>query len=141
SRPRSSPVLPFLNVFFLVFHTAWMLFNCVGWIWRRTRPWHLLTVALTAASWFVLGYWYTWGYCICTDSHGKVRQELYPEESFENYTQFLIHEGTRLDLSGQQAELITVGIFAVVTVLTIVLNLRDFRNKRRSAASASPPPA
>lgn len=54
----SAIMLVFLDVFFFVFHTAWMIFNCVGWIWRRTRPWQLLTIILTALSWFVLGFWY-----------------------------------------------------------------------------------
>ena len=42
-----------LNVGFFVFHTAWIVFNCVGWAWRRTRRWHLATVSLTALSWSV----------------------------------------------------------------------------------------
>jgi hypothetical protein len=125
-------VLQFLNVFFLVFHTTWMLFNCVGWIWKRTRPWHLLTVALTAASWFVLGFWYDWGYCVCTDWHWQVRDRLGYPRDYETYTQLLIREVTGFDVPGQEAELITAGIFAVVTVLTIVLNLRDFLRKRRT---------
>ena len=52
-----------LNVGFFVFHTAWIVFNCVGWAWRRTRRWHLATVSLTALSWFGLGIRYGWGYC------------------------------------------------------------------------------
>src|SRR5438876_7739716 len=100
-----------------------MLFNCVGWIWRRTRPWHLVTVALTAASWFILGFWYQWGYCICTDWHWQVRARLGYSDNYETYTQLLIHEVTGLDVPGQQADLITGGVFAVVTVLTIILNL------------------
>ena len=60
-----------LNGLFFVFHTAWIAFNCVGWIWRRTRPWQLATVSLTALSWFGLGVWYGWGYCPCTDWHGR----------------------------------------------------------------------
>ncbi len=30
-----------LNLLFFVFHTAWMIFNMLGWAWRRTRPFHL----------------------------------------------------------------------------------------------------
>ena len=65
-----------LNGLFFVFHTAWIAFNCVGWIWRRTRPWQLATVSLTALSWFGLGVWYGWGYCPCTDWHWQVRARL-----------------------------------------------------------------
>ena len=44
-----------LDILFFAFHTAWILFNYVGWIWRRTRPWQLATVSLTALSWIGLG--------------------------------------------------------------------------------------
>lgn len=42
-----------LNIGF-AFHSPWILFNCVGWIWRKTRLWHLVPVSLTALSWFGL---------------------------------------------------------------------------------------
>ncbi|MGZ8511472.1 MAG: DUF2784 family protein, partial [Chitinophagaceae bacterium] len=57
----------FLNIFFFVFHTVFTLFNMVGWIFPRTRKLHLITLSITAFSWFVLGIWYGWGYCACTD--------------------------------------------------------------------------
>ena len=65
-----------LNTGFFVVHTAWIVFTCVGWIWKRTRPWQLMTVALSALSWFGLGVWYGWGYCPCTDWHWQVRTRL-----------------------------------------------------------------
>jgi hypothetical protein len=43
-------LLQVLNGFFLVFHTGLIVFNLVGWAWRRTRRLHLLTVGLTAGS-------------------------------------------------------------------------------------------
>src|SRR5262245_19219310 len=61
-----SPMLHILNVGFLVLHATWVLFVCLGWIWKRTRRWHLAAVTLTALSWFGLGIWYGWGYCLCT---------------------------------------------------------------------------
>ena len=42
-----------LNAAFFVFHTSWILFTCLGWIWRQTRPWQLATVVLTAASYAI----------------------------------------------------------------------------------------
>ena len=65
-----------LNLLFFVFHTAGMIFNLVGWAWRRTRPFHLLTIGLTAFSWFILGIWHGWGFCLCTQWHWEVRQRL-----------------------------------------------------------------
>ena len=58
--------LEFLNIFFFFFHTAIMLFNCFGWIWKKTRRLNLVTLLLTAGSWFILGIWFGWGYCLCS---------------------------------------------------------------------------
>ena len=52
-------------------HTALVLFNMFGWIWKRTRVAHLITLGLTAFSWFALGAIYGWGYCLCTDYHAS----------------------------------------------------------------------
>ncbi len=69
-------MLRFLDLFFLTFHSAWMLFNLFGWIHPRTRPWNLLTLLLTGLSWFGMGLFYGWGYCICTDRHWQVLNEM-----------------------------------------------------------------
>ncbi len=116
-----------LNAFFFVFHTVWMLFNCAGWAWRKTRRWHLATTLLTAGSWFILGIWYGFGYCICTDWHWQVRRALGYEDGGHSYTYLMIHTLTGLDPSPLTTDILTGGVFAVTTVLTVVLNLRDRR--------------
>jgi hypothetical protein len=125
----------FLNIFFFVFHSLWMLFNCVGWYWRRTRRWHLLTVTLTAMSWLLLGFWYEPGYCICTDWHCRVREKLgYPNP--DTYTQLLIQTVTGVEASRLLADTLTVGIFAIVVILTIIFNTRDYLRWRRKKVAA-----
>jgi hypothetical protein len=124
-------MLSFLNIFFFVFHSLWMVFNCIGWVWRRTRPWHLLTVALTALSWLGLGWWYdSFGYCLCTDWHWQVRERLgYPND--HSYTHLLLLSLTGIDAPAQLADTVTAGVFVVTVVLSMVLNLRDFFASRR----------
>jgi hypothetical protein len=133
-------MLSFLNVFFLVFHTAWMVFNCVGWAWRRTRPWHLLTIALTALSWFGLGWWYgNLGYCACTDWHWQVRERLGLPNDY-SYTHFLLREWTGIDAPASLTDAVTGGVFAVTVLHSVVLNLRDFlRRSGRPQAAEKPP--
>ncbi len=80
----------FLNIFFFVFHTVWTLFNMTGWMFRPTRRLHLVTLTLTALSWFVLGIWYGWGYCLCTDWHWQVRRELGFRDESNSYIHFLV---------------------------------------------------
>ena len=48
----------FLNIFFFVFHTAITLFNITGWLFHPTRKWNIVTLLLTAFSWFFLGIWF-----------------------------------------------------------------------------------
>ena len=124
-----------LNVAFFVFHTSWVAFNGLGWIWRRTRRWHLATVALTAASWFGLGLRYGWGYCPCTDWHWQVRERLGYRDP-PSYMQLLIAEVSGLDLPPAWVDAGTVIALVTVAVLSVSLNLRDRR--LRSVAAGNP---
>jgi hypothetical protein len=118
-----------LNGLFFVFHTAWIAFNCVGWIWRRTRPWQLATVSLTALSWFGLGVWYGWGYCLCTDWHWQVRARLGHHDP-PSYIQLLVRETIGIDLSAVVADALALVTFAGVSLLGAVLYVRDRRATR-----------
>jgi hypothetical protein len=119
-----------LNVGFFAFHTAWILFNCFGWIWRRTRRLHLATVSLTALSWFGLGVWFGWGYCPCTDWHWEIRARLGYQDP-PSYIQLLIRELLGVDLGPTTANALGLGTLIVVGALAVVLNVRDRRAGRR----------
>jgi Protein of Unknown function (DUF2784) len=113
-----------LNIVFFVFHTSWMVFNCVGWIWKKTRPWQLVTLSLTAISWFGLGVWYGWGYCPCTDWHWQVRARLGFDDP-HSYIQLLIREVTGLELGVGAANTLAVVTLAVAALLGAAFSLRD----------------
>jgi hypothetical protein len=115
----------FLNIFFFVFHTVWTLFNIVGWMFRATRKWHLVTMILTALSWFVLGIWYGWGYCVCTDWHFQVRRNLGYHDESHSYIHFLILQLTGVDLSPQLVNNVTLIVFVISLVMSVWLNIRD----------------
>ena len=114
-----------LNIFFFAFHTIFTLFNIVGWAFRKTRRLHLITVSLTAFSWFVLGIWYGWGYCLCTDWHWDIRKKLgYIDES-RSYIHFLILKLTGVNMNPQLVNNVTLIVFLFSVALTIWLNIRD----------------
>jgi hypothetical protein len=121
-----------LNVAFFVFHSLWIVFNCTGWIWRQTRPWHAVTVLLTALSWFGLGLRYGWGYCPCTDWHWEIRARLGYQDP-PSYIQLLLRELTGVDVGGTAANALAVMTLIVVGALAVVLNLRDRRAGARPA--------
>ena len=118
-----------LNIVFFVFHTSWIAFNCLGWMWRRTRPWQLATVSLTALSWFGLGARYGWGYCPFTDWHWAVRARLGHRDP-PSYVQLLIRELTGIDLGPVWADALAVTTLGTVALLSVVLHARDRRALR-----------
>lgn len=121
----------FLNIFFFVFHTGFTLFNVVGWIFQKTRKLHLITLLLTAFSWFVLGIWYGFGYCFCTDWHWDVRGKLGYEDRSGSYIHFLLLKLTGANLSPQLVENITLIVFLMSFALSIWLNIKDHYQKKR----------
>jgi hypothetical protein len=121
-----------LNAGFFVFHTLWVLFICLGWMWRRTRPWQLAVVLVTAVSWFGLGAWYGWGYCPCTDWHWQVRARLgYP--SPPSYTQLLIQEITGARMGVVAANVVSLFTLITAGALGVVLTIRDRVGDRTSS--------
>jgi hypothetical protein len=124
-------MLAFLNILFFVLHTALVVFNMTGWIFKKTRRLHLITALSTLALWAVLGIWYGFGYCPCTDWHWSVRRQMgLPIES-DTYSHFLILKLTGLDLPNDVVFWITAIGFGMAVVMSIVLNARDLARKRR----------
>lgn len=115
-------MLSFFNIFFFVFHTIFTLFNVVGWMFTKTRKLHLLTMAITAGSWFVLGIWYGWGYCFCTDWHWQVREALGYHDHSNSYIHFLILKLTSVDLNPDLVDTITVIVFALCMMASLWVN-------------------
>src|SRR5688572_3404506 len=114
----------FLNSFFFVFHTLFTLFNITGWMFRRTRQLHLITLSLTAFSWFVLGIWYGFGYCVCTDWHWEVREKLGYVDQSRSYIHFLLLKVTGINFNPQLVDYSTLIFFLISCVMSIWLNIR-----------------
>jgi hypothetical protein len=125
----------FLNYFFFAFHTLFTLFNITGWMFRPTRKWNLVTLLLTAFSWFVLGIWYGWGYCFCTDWHWQVREHLGYHDQQDSYIHFLLLKLTGINFNANLVEKATLIVFLVSLAMSIWLNVRDRRNVKRQSAA------
>ena len=114
----------FLNAFFFVFHTVFTLFNLFGWIFPKTRKLNLVTLLLTAFSWFVIGIWYGWGYCFCTDWHWQVREHLGYHDQSNSYIHFLILKLTGINFPEKNVDVVTALLFVTSLALSIWLNVR-----------------
>jgi hypothetical protein len=120
----------FLNSFFFVFHSGIVLFILTGWIWRKTRRIHLILLILTAFSWFVLGIWYGFGYCPCTDWHWQVRAKLGHWDMPSSYLVFLIQKITGLEIAQPVMDVVAVSVLLICFALSLFLNARELKNRR-----------
>jgi hypothetical protein len=118
-----------LNAAFFILHSAWIVFNCVGWAWRATRRWQLATVTLTVASWVGFGPWYGWGYCPLTDWHWRVRERLGYDDP-PSYVQMLFSSLLGIDIAPAAADAIAVVTVAAAAALSVYANFVRGRRSR-----------
>jgi hypothetical protein len=117
------------DVFFFVFHISLIFFNLFGWIFKTLRRWNLITLGLTAFSWFILGIFYGFGYCFLTDWHWQIRENLgYTTES-NSYIHFLLTTLFPLSISENTVNWLTGILFAAAVILSITVNVRSYRKK------------
>jgi hypothetical protein len=121
----------FLNIFFFVFHTAFTVFNIFGWLFRKTRKLNLITLLLTAFSWFVLGIWYGWGYCFCTQWHWTVREHLGYHDQRRSYIHFLLLKLTGIDFNENLVENATLIVFLISLFMSVWLNIRARKKHKK----------
>lgn len=120
-------MLYFLDKAFFALHTLLMGFNMIGWAFRRTRPYHLVCLVLTAFSWFVLGAIYGWGYCICTDWHFEIRRKLGYDDPYSSYLQLLAHEFFGISMSHEVSQWLAGGGFGLIVIATALVWIREWR--------------
>lgn len=133
-KPHDAQMDQVLNVGLFVFHSAWIAFTCFGWVWKRTRPWQLTIVALTALSWVVLGLRFGWGYCPLTDWHWQVRARLGYDDP-PSYIQLLIREIAGVEIRTTVADAIAVIVLACAAALGALQTRRGRRSKRLRTAT------
>ena len=128
---------PFLDIAFLVGHSALIVFNLLGWTWRKTRRLNLLSILLTAASWLVLAPWYGLGYCPCTDWHWQVKEALGQTDLPNNYLTYLFDAWTGVEITDDFAERLAWFCLAPALVASVGLNLRDFITDKKARTDSS----
>jgi len=113
-----------LDIFFLVFHSALVLFNLFGWIWKNTRLYNLITLGLTGASWSLLGIFYGAGYCPLTDWHFRVLEHLGKTDLPNSYMRYLIRRLFHIDFPASLVDHVTLIAFLTAVALSLYVNLR-----------------
>ncbi|MFP4096690.1 MAG: DUF2784 domain-containing protein [Cyclobacteriaceae bacterium] len=121
----------FLDVLLTLAHLLIIGFNLTAWIWRKTRRLHLLSVMLTAFSWLLLGIWYGWGYCFLTDWHWQVKRKLGKTDLPSSFIKFAVDETLGVSSDPFWINIITAVGFGIVTIISVMLNIRDRRNEKK----------
>jgi hypothetical protein len=111
-------------------HAALVGFNMVGWAWRRTRVFHLVTLGLTAFSWFVIGAFWGWGYCVCTDWHSQIRRQLGYVDPEATFVQQLAVGFFGISLGRGLADGIAGGVFVLIVMATAIVWAKDLLRKK-----------
>lgn len=120
-------MLPLMNVVFLVGHTLLIFFNLFGWAFRRIRNLHLLCLIATLFSWIVMGAWYGYGYCLCTDWHFQIRRAMGLDDNVSSYLQLISRLCFGVELTRWTSDVLAVTglLFALVaTGVTWRIDLR-----------------
>lgn len=115
-----------IDVLFFVFHTALILFNLVGWVWAPIRRLHLICIAATLFSWVVMGAFYGFGYCLCTDWHFQVRRSLGLPVFGHTYLQLMAQVFWGIEMSQTVSNLLAGGglLFILMAMLAVWIKQR-----------------
>lgn len=116
-----------LDIFFIIFHTALIIFNLFGWIWKKTRKINLLTLSLTGASWLLLGIIVgSLGYCPLTDWHFSILNRLGESNLPNSYIKYLADRLTGLDFDSVLVDNVTLFAFLTALAISLFVNIRSF---------------
>ena len=121
----------FLDKFFFAFHSSLILLILFGWMWKKTRKLNLICILLTVFSWFILGIWYGYGYCPCTDWHWQVRMKLGHYDLHSSYIGFLIESITGLDVGRKFVDIFALLFLSSALFASIYTNVREWRIRRK----------
>ena len=115
-----------MDIFFTVFHSILVLFNLLGWIWKKTRRLNLYCLLLTAGSWLILGIFYGLGYCPLTDWHFGILRKLGHTDLPDSYLGFLITRITGLQIEQSTVDGATLWGLVIALMISLYLNFQPW---------------
>jgi hypothetical protein len=123
-------LLKLLDIFLSFLHFVIIGFNLFAWIWPTTRRAHLITVAATAFSWFILGIWFGWGYCPITHWEWNVKKRLGETNLPNSFIKYYADKISGKDVDASIVDTVTLIVFLTVIVIAVYLNF--FKQKRKA---------
>ncbi|MDH3349261.1 MAG: DUF2784 family protein [Desulfobulbaceae bacterium] len=117
----SNKVLKLLNIFFHIIHLSIIFFFLFGWLVEKTRFLHFILSILILLSWYGLGAFFGFGYCIVTDIQWKIKRRLKQEPATEFYVKYMIDKVTGLDTNQNFINGMTTYIYYGIMLIAIFL--------------------
>jgi hypothetical protein len=127
-------MLQLLDVLLTIIHLVIILFNLLGWIPVYTRRAHLVSIVLTAASWFFLGIWFGIGYCPVTEWQWKIKERLGETNLPDSFIKYYGDKITGSNLDPAFVNKMTATCFLLAAVLSIYMNFFNRHSKRKLPA-------
>ena len=123
-------MLVFFDYLLTFIHFGIVSFNLFGWIPPITRKAHLISILITAGSWFVLGIWFGIGYCPVTDWQWEVKEKLGEKNLPASFITYYAERLTGYDFSPSFINIVTVAGFVFAVLATVYVNF--IMKKRRT---------
>ena len=115
----------FLDIFLFALHSAFIVFNLFGWLWRKTRRLHLAVILLTCLSWFGLGVFYGFGYCPFTDWHWDIKRQLGETDLPPSFVKYYVDRLTGIDWDPYLVDMSVLVLGLAALGLSLWVNWRD----------------
>jgi hypothetical protein len=114
-----------LDLFFTLFHSAFVIFVLIGWISKTTRKAHALALLLTFTAWMLLGlYKGVIGYCPLTDWHWDVKRALGETGMSSSFIGYMIEHYLDLKFTKIVYNVIAAAGLAFGVVMAILVQIK-----------------
>ena len=115
-----------MNIFFHLVHLAIIFFFLFGWLLSQTVLAHFILSILILLSWYGLGFFFGFGYCLVTDIQWKTKKRMGQEPYTEYYIKYMLDKMTGLDLNPNTVNAITTYTFFIILLFStaLILNRR-----------------
>jgi hypothetical protein len=123
-------MLPLLDVLLTILHFVIVLFNLFGWISEYTRRAHLISIILTAVSWFLLGIWFGIGYCPITEWQWQIKEKLGEVNLPDSFIKYYGDKITGSNLDPGFINTLTAVCFGLAAILSLYVNFFKLKKKK-----------
>lgn len=124
--PLQENALKLLNIVFHVLHLSIIFFFLFALLFEELRMVHFVLSILIFLSWFGLGAFFGFGYCLVTDIQWKIKRLLKQEPTTEYYVKYMIDKVTGLDTNPVFINRMTTYIYFIILTISTVLFMLKF---------------